>query len=43
MMRTGNRLDAVGNTHRIIVLAQTTVSIELSPWMELTLYKAKPI
>ena len=39
MMWTGDSLDAVGNNHIIIVFAQTTVSMEVNPRMEVTLYK----
>ena len=39
MMRTRDRLDAVGKTQIIIVSEQTTVSMELKPWMEVTLQK----
>ena len=34
MMRTGDSWYEVGNTHIIIVFAQTEVSMELNPRME---------
>ena len=37
MMRTGNLLDAVGNTHSILVFLQNTVSMEVKSRMEVTL------
>ena len=37
MMQAGALLDAVGNTHIILVFAQITVSMELKPQMEVTL------
>ena len=37
MMRKWGCLDAVGNTHRIIVFVQTTVRMEVNQWMEVTL------
>ena len=37
MMRTGALLDAVGNTHSILVFAQTTVRMEVKPKIEVTL------
>ena len=33
MMQTGDILDAVGNTHRILVFVHTTVSMEVKPGM----------
>ena len=37
MMWSGDRLDAVGNNHIILVFSQTTVIMELNPQMELAL------
>ena len=37
MMRTGACLDTVGNTHIILVFSHMTVSMEVNPWMEVTL------
>ena len=37
MMRTGDSLDAVGDTHRILVLAQTPEIMEVNPQTEVTL------
>ena len=37
MMRIGALLDIVGYPHRILVFAQTDVSIEVKPRMEVTL------
>ena len=37
MVRTGALVDAVGNTHSILVFAQTNVSMQLKPRMEMTL------
>ena len=39
MMLTGDFLDAVGNTHSILVFAQTTVSMEVNPRMGFTFLK----
>ena len=36
-MRKGDRLDAVGNTHRIIFFAHTTVIMGVNTRMEFTL------
>ena len=33
----GDRLDSVGNTQSIIVFSHITVSMEVNPWMEVTL------
>ena len=41
MMQTGDILDAVGNTHSILSFAQTTVSMEVNPSMEVTFVKGK--
>ena len=37
MMRMGALLDAVENTHRILVFSQNTVRMEVKPWMEVML------
>ena len=37
MMQTGDLLDSVGNTHSILVFAQTTVSMGMNTRMETTL------
>ena len=38
---TGDLLDEVGNIHSTIVFSNTTVRMQVKPWMELTLYNAK--
>ena len=40
-MRTGDSLDALRNTHINKVFSQTTVSMEVNPWMELTFVEVK--
>ena len=40
MMRTGALLGAVWNTDSILVFEQTTVIMEVKPWMEVTLWKS---
>ena len=37
MMHMGDLLDAVGNTHIILVFAHTAVNMEVKPQMEVTL------
>ena len=37
MMWAGDHLNAVSNTHIILVFAQTTVIMEVNPRMEVTL------
>ena len=36
MVRTGDFLDAVGNTNSTLVFSQTTVRMEVNPQMEVT-------
>ena len=43
MMHTGACLDAVVNTHNILVFAHTAVKIEVNKQVEVTLYNAKSI
>ena len=40
---TGDILDVVINTHGILVFAHTTVSMKVRHWIEVILYKEKPI
>ena len=43
MIWTEDRVDAVGNTHIILIFAQKIVSMEENPRMEVTLHKANSV